>query len=260
MSEIINSSRFSKKSRPLASNPASQKASLARKAKTVDAKQKPPTSRGKTGKGELVAAKEITLSSIRELAWTGQHAPAIDLATQALSMPKIKPATQINLLDLRAESYIAIGKLDLAMQDAKAMMKIGRTSKVKGLQVQALNTLALVQMRTGDLKVAVKSATTAVKTKHSSPALRAESLFRLSEAQWRIQDNEPALKNAQQAIDLFQAAGDNSGAGRAYWSLGNAYYNLNRSEDLSRCASMGLELCQQAGDQYGIGNSITCCL
>ena len=33
----------------------------------------------------------------------------------------------MDLLDLRARSYIAIGKLDLAMKDAKAMRKIGRT-------------------------------------------------------------------------------------------------------------------------------------
>ena len=98
---------------------------------------------------------------VRQLAWTGQHAVAIDSATKALSTPKIKPADQMSLLDLRAESYIAIGKLDLAMKDAKAMRKMGTTATLK---TQALNRLALVQMRTGDLKAAVKNATMAVKT------------------------------------------------------------------------------------------------
>jgi len=80
-----------------------------------------------------------TISQVRELAWTGQHASAIDLATQTLSTPKLKPAKQMDLLDLRAESYIAQGKLDLASKDAKAMGKLAKNSAHKA---QALNRLA----------------------------------------------------------------------------------------------------------------------
>ncbi|MBL8103483.1 MAG: GAF domain-containing protein, partial [Anaerolineales bacterium] len=146
--------------------------------------------------GQPLSSSDQVIEQVRQLAWTGQHAAAIDSATQALSAPKIKPTHQMDLLDLRSESYIAIGKLDLAMKDAKAMGKIGRTSKVKGLKVQALNRLALVQMRTGDLKAALKSSNMAVKTKHNSAALRAESLFRLSEAQYLTRQKEATLENA----------------------------------------------------------------
>ena len=157
----------------------------------------------------------LTIETIRQLAWTGQHKLAIDSATQALSALKIKPAEQMSLLDLRAESYIALGNLDLAMKDAKAMMKIGSKLQVAGLKVQALNRLALVQMRTGDLKAAVKSATAAVKTvgarsprpgsrankgRDDLAPTRAESLFRLAEAQWRARQLEAALKTAQKTI------------------------------------------------------------
>ena len=80
-----------------------------------------------------------TISHVRELSWTGQHAKAIELATEALSTPKIKPAEQMNLLDLRAKSYIAQGKLDLAAKEREDDGE-GR-SNVKGqdLQAQALN-------------------------------------------------------------------------------------------------------------------------
>ncbi|MBL0345227.1 hypothetical protein [Candidatus Villigracilis affinis] len=197
-----------------------------------------------------------TIDHIRQLAWTGQHAAAIDSATQALAAPKtrMRPAEQMSLLDLRAESYIAIGKLDLAMKDAKAMMKMG--SKVAGLKVQALNRLALVQMRTGDLKAAVKTATAAVKTKHNNPALRAESLFRLAEAQLRTRQTEAAVETAQKAIALYQELGDDSGAGRAHWALALAYFNSNRADDSLRAAQTALELCQKAGDGYGMGNAL----
>src|SRR4030067_3641474 len=172
-----------------------------------------------------------SIARMRELAWTGQHAQAIDLSTQALSASKIKPAEQVDLLDLRAESYIAHGKLDLAAKDANAMMKLANAEKKTAFKAQALNRKALVQMRTGELQAAVKSASIAVGVKRTSPTLRATSLFHLSEAQFRAGQNEAAVETAQKAIPLFQIAGDNSGAGRAYWSLANAYSKLSRADD-----------------------------
>ncbi|MDO9302590.1 MAG: hypothetical protein Q7T89_14480, partial [Anaerolineales bacterium] len=209
----------------------------------------------KKNSDQLSVISDQTIARVRDLAWTGQHAQAIDLASQALSKAAGKSDWQSDLLDLRAESYLAIGKLDLASKDAQAMTKIGRTSKVKGLQAQALNRLALVQMRRGDLKAAVKSAKSAVSKSEFNSDLRAESLFRLSEAQHRTGEEEAAIETAQKAIALFQAIGDNSGAGRGYWLLALAYMRL-RAEDSRRAARTALELCNQAGDQYGIGNAL----
>ncbi|MBL8062028.1 MAG: GAF domain-containing protein [Anaerolineales bacterium] len=193
-----------------------------------------------------------SIARIRQLAWTGQHAAAIDSATGAFAAPKIKPAEQMSLLDLRAESYIALGKLDLAMKDAKAMKKLGTTA---ALNAQALNRLALVQMRTGDLKGAVKSASAALKLKHSSQEIRAISYFRLSEAQMRTQQTDASIKNAEQAVALYQSIGDLSGMGRSYWVLANNFFDLRKEEECRRYTQRSMELCQQAGDQYGIGNA-----
>ncbi|MFM8876373.1 MAG: hypothetical protein ACKOGC_09910 [Anaerolineae bacterium] len=169
------------------------------------------------------------IEHIRQLAWTGQHAAAIDSATQALENMEAgssrpvrgqgDPApTQMSLLDLRSESYIAQGNLDLAMQDAKAMMKLAKANQKSSIENRklnalALNRLALVQMRTGDLKGAIKSATAAVKTVGAgSPHPRkgrddlapthALAHFRLAEAQFRTQKNQAAIENGQKAIDL----------------------------------------------------------
>src|SRR5260221_632705 len=202
---------------------------------------------------QRLAIGNETIARVRELAWGGQHIPAIDLATQALSASKINPAEQMDLLDLRAESYMAQGKLDLAAKDAKAMGKLAKISAHKG---QALNRQAIIQMRTGGLKAAVKSANAAVKTKHSSSAVRAISFYRLSEAQFRTQQNEKAVTNAKKAIDLFLADEDISGAGRAYWALANGYDQMRRMDECSRAAQTALELCTQVGDQYGIGNAL----
>ena len=218
----------------------------------------------------------------RLLAWTGQHAQAIELVTEELSKSDWSRSTpkwgqsdsrkadyQSALLDLRAESYIAQGRLDLAAKDAKAMMKLAKVSRVanptyKGksgyqpdLHAKALNRKALVQMRMGDLKTAVNTATNALKTAQQTrkKPLIALSLFRLSEAQFRTQQNEEAIENAKRAIDLFQSIEDISGAGRAYWALANGYEQSGHIEDARRAGQTTLDLCKRAGDQYGIGNA-----
>ncbi|MFN8400321.1 MAG: GAF domain-containing protein [Anaerolineales bacterium] len=225
-----------------------------------------------------------TLEHIRQLAWTGQHAAAIDSATQALaalgdvgarhSTRRVSPrpvhgtrprkgqgdpAPTMDLLDLRAESYIALGNLDLAMKDAKAMMKLGTTAALK---VQALNRLALVQMRTGDLNGAIKSATAAVKTitNRKSQIVNRQSLalayFRLAEAQFRTQKNEDSIENGKKAVELYLALGDLSGAGRTYWAMANAYEQNRQIENFQEAIQKAFEYCQQAGDGYGIGNAL----
>ena len=223
------------------------------------------------------------IEHIRQLAWTGQHAAAIDSATQALENMEAgssrpvrgqgDPApTQMSLLDLRSESYIAQGNLDLAMQDAKAMMKLAKANQKSSIENRklnalALNRLALVQMRTGGLKGAIKSATAAVKTVGAgSPHPRkgrddlapthALAHFRLAEAQFRTQKNQAAIENGQKAIDLYLSLGDLSGAGRAYWAVANAYDLSRQVEKFEEAILKSLEYCQQAGDNYGMGNAL----
>jgi hypothetical protein len=67
----------------------------------------------------------------------GQHAQAIELASQALSASKIKPAEQMDLLDLRVESYIAQANFDLAEKDAKAMVKLAKTASAQSASIES---------------------------------------------------------------------------------------------------------------------------
>ena len=108
-----------------------------------------------------------TVLHLRELAWTGQHAQVIDLATQELAMlgkgGSRTASLQMDLLDLRAESNIAQGKFDLAAKDAAAMVKFANAPfKVEltsdrrraldgrsGGRTQNLHECAEVRRRTG---------------------------------------------------------------------------------------------------------------
>ena len=82
---------------------------------------------------------------VRDLLWARQHAGAIDLATQGLSRsdrqsdprqsePR-KAEYQSGRLDLRAESYMAIGKLALgARETMMGLAKLSRAGQCNGGQ------------------------------------------------------------------------------------------------------------------------------
>lgn len=53
------------------------------------------------------------------LARTGQHAQAIDLSTQALNAPKLKLATQMDLLDLATQDADRMVRPAKAAQQAR---------------------------------------------------------------------------------------------------------------------------------------------
>jgi signal transduction histidine kinase/CheY-like chemotaxis protein/tetratricopeptide (TPR) repeat protein len=201
------------------------------------------------------ASAAYAIATARDLAWTGQHGQAIERCTQALDSAALSSTDRMTLLDLRAESHIAQGNLDLAAAGAAAMMELAEAERKTALRAQALNRKALVQMRQGDLKGAVRIAAEAVGLKHASPTLRAESLFRLGEAQFRSGQSETGLQTAHVALPHFQALDDASGCGRVHWLIAMAFHRLGRAEESRRAAQTALELCQQAGDQYGIGNA-----
>ncbi len=200
---------------------------------------------------------------VRELAWVGRHAQAIEVASQALAGKAIKLHIRIDLLDLRAESYNALGKLELAARDANAMVRLvdaeEKLSPVRkhGLKAQALNRKALVQMRQGQLHAALKTAKSALNNAQrcGQDSLIADSLFRVGEAQFRSGQNEAAIESAQKAIPIYQQMGDDSGAGRAYWTMASANNLLGRAEEYIKAVQTALDLCLSTSDQYGIGNA-----
>ncbi len=135
------------------------------------------------------------------------------------------------------------------------LAKANQSAKAAELQAQALNCKALVQMRRG-IKAAVKSAAAAVRTKHTSQSILALSYYRLSEAQFRTVQFDRAVENAKNR-DLYLSIGDLSGAGRSSWALSNSIDQQAHLEKSRRAGQTALELCRQAGDQYGRGNALS---
>src|SRR5205823_7493707 len=108
-----------------------------------------------------------------------------------------------------------------------------------------LSRKAIVQMRQGELKSALKTAIAATKAARESrrKPLLAASLLNLGEVQSRSGSYEAGAKTAQQAVALFEAAGDLSGVGRAHWVAAMAWYQLGRNKESRAAAQRALELC-----------------
>ena len=127
------------------------------------------------------------LAAARDLAWVGQHEQAIALCTQLLGASPLAPAQRIDLLDLRAESFVAQGRFADAAGDAAAMLVLARAQKHPTLQIQALNRQATTLMRQGQLNpalgVAAKAVELAQRTRHAP--LLAQGLLHLGEIQIR---------------------------------------------------------------------------
>ncbi len=198
-----------------------------------------------------------TSQEIADLAWAGQHAKAIELASTALN-GKHDTAHRLDLLDLRAESYIALGDLERAASDAVTMCALAGSRKSAALMAQAMNRQALVQMRSGEHKAALATATTAVRNAKQSKEKRliAMSLFRLAEAQFRAKPTEQVVKCATEAAAIFKALGDSSGQGRALWVVSMARGRQGRAAEGNQAAAEALALCRSCGDLYGAGNAL----
>ena len=213
-------------------------------------------------KQKAVELRSGMFSAIRELAWTGQHVKAVEeCATALLTFNGGKPlpaAAQMELLDLRAESYIALGKLDLAARDAETMTKLANADGSTASKARALSRRTMVEMRQGALKSALESATAAEKAARQSrqKSLHALTLLRLAEARNRSGDHRSGVEAGRWAIRLFEDVRDLSGSGRAYWVLAYASKGLGRTKESQTAGLKALELCTRAGDRYGVGNAL----
>jgi tetratricopeptide (TPR) repeat protein len=223
----------------------------------------PESNKKKTSRGERsvqpgARRTATTTERVGDLAWAGQHAQAIELATAALAAPGLSAGARLDLLDLRGESFIAQGDLDRAAADADAMQAIANRARTAACTAQAQNRVALVQIRKGEWEAAAATAAAALKAARRSRRgqLEAMSLFRLSEAQFRHGQDERALHNAAQAARLYQELGQPAGQGRALWAIAAARGDLDRVAEANQAADEALVLCRGCGDLFGVGNAL----
>ena len=221
--------------------------------------QKKRTPRARRAMPSRAAGTAPASERVSDLSRAGQHAHAIELATSALAAAGPGIAARIDLLDLRAESFIALGDLMRARADADAMVELADSASNAAFKAQARNRLAFVQTRRGDIKGALATANAALKAARQSKQtlLEAESLYRLAESQFRTRvEYESSARNATRAATLFHGRRRTADEGRALNILAAARNGQSRAAESVQAATAALALCRQAGDLYGSGNAL----
>jgi len=219
--------------------------------------QRMPTPSTKPRTQRRPSAARAVVAEVAQLAWVGRHALAIERATAALAT-RVTMADRLDLLDLRAESRIAVGDTALAAADAQVMLDAAKRSRNPAFTAQALNRRAYVQIRSGESRAAIATAEEARKAARAARRrdLEAMSLLRLGEAQFRVRINEPATKSALLAARTWNSLGQPVYEGRALWALAAARSGQGRVAEADRAARQALDLARRCGDLYGMGNAL----
>ncbi|HVE51478.1 MAG TPA: GAF domain-containing protein, partial [Casimicrobiaceae bacterium] len=201
------------------------------------------------------APATTVVPQVRELAWAGQHARAIELATQAFA--DAAPGERIDLLDLRCESYLAQGEIDRAREDAATLVELATRTGDPARIAQAGNRAAIVQIRGGESKAAIATAEAALiaARKARDRILEATSQLRLAEACVRVRDHARSIAGSRASARLFRTLRRPVGENRALWALSAALSSLGRIDAARRAGREALDIARKCGDLYGIGNA-----
>jgi tetratricopeptide (TPR) repeat protein len=198
------------------------------------------------------------IANARDLARAGQHAQAVDIVSKALPHVKSDADASLALLEMRAESLTALGEVDRALTDAKAMLAIAEWSAQPNLQAQALNCLSRVQLSSGGIVAAVTTAGQALQAARRSRTkpLIATCLLNLACAQTRMRQSTSGVENASIAARHFAALGDEMRRGRALWVIACAQDDLGHKKDSERAADEALAIARRCGDAWGEASAL----
>src|SRR5262245_51510124 len=108
------------------------------------------------------------IQTVGDLAWAGRHEEAVAAATAALQRKSLAADERMTLLDLRSESFFALGALKRAAAEAQAMKALARAEGDEALLARALCRESFVQTRRGDPRAGVVSATSALRAAERS--------------------------------------------------------------------------------------------
>ena len=199
-----------------------------------------------------------TVSSARDLAWSGRHAAALALCEEALAVPTLPPPSRLALLELCVHSYLARGQFGQAAQAAATMAEVANTQRADTSQVHALCCQALVMIRStryGNMQQVAESAL-ALAAKTADPALLGLSLVTLGEVRLRLSDADAALDHARRAATMFERSGDLVSLGHALWLI--AFAQSRRANDAAsrQAAERAAELARASGDLLGLGHAL----
>jgi signal transduction histidine kinase/DNA-binding response OmpR family regulator/tetratricopeptide (TPR) repeat protein len=202
--------------------------------------------------------RESAAATAGDLAWFGRHDAAIACCGEAMADPDLAPGARFDLLDQQLESRLFIGPFDVAMAEADALVALAAELGDAAHRARALIRRAAVLLRLGRHAEALRVAQDAAQAAAPpvAPAVRADALRTLAEAELRSAQLERALATARRAARVSGAGGDRVGTGRAFWLIAFAHSRLAQDAASRRAARRAVELARESGDALGLGNAL----
>ena len=156
------------------------------------------------------------IEQVHSLAWVGKHQQAIGLASQALGNTKLPISLRMDLLNLRVDSYLVLGRIEEAHRDAKTMKKLAnqsRTSMAENFHkfsAMAYDNQSQCYLLYGDFKKTYVLLQKALKHAERSRQkdLICSSLIRLANVAGLIGENDLTISLSQKGLALAKEIGD----------------------------------------------------
>ena len=202
----------------------------------------------------------MSTQQIADLAWAGQHEQAIAAATAALQAQDARGRRAHDAArPARRELHRRRRPRSSPSADAQAMKALAKREGDAALQARALCRESFVQMRQGEMRAAVASATAALKAAREEPPAGARSAEPLGACRTR---------RALRRVDLDAAAAQcrargrrcsrrwATPPGRAARCMCRAAHPLSSGSERDRAreaAAAALALARRCGDLFGRG-------
>ena len=193
----------------------------------------------------------MALSEIVALTRTGRHVQARERASALLTSDALDAATEVELLDLRAESSMALADMAAALADAGAMKRIADCAGNDALRSRALARAAVLARQSSDSAGGRRLASAALKAarKDGDPTLEAAALQYLAESQVEGRDGASrALELTMDCIRIARRLGDESREARALCTRAGAFSRLDRTDEADSASAQALILARRSGD------------
>ena len=201
----------------------------------------------------------VEAQTVADLVDAGQIEQAIAAATAALGGGALEPDVRMALLELRCDCHLMRLKLAEAMADAQAMDALARRHPTPLLQAQAALSMSLAQERQGQYPQALRSAQRAERAARRSaqPLLMGRALERLSGVHGTAgADPAGALKQAQQALAIFESLGDLRWQSRAWQRQFDVLSTFGRTAEADQASERALLLARQIHSRRDEGNAL----
>jgi GAF domain-containing protein len=181
----------------------------------------------------------------------GKHEEAVQVISQALELPAIKPPDRKDLLFLRAHSYYMQGELQHSETDLRAALDLAEADGDYRGQVIALHRLTEISCVSGRQSEAEKLADQALSlVVRTSDAWVAGKSHNVKSLQYYFSGNmQAALEEDQLALEIFIRLGDRRGEIESLRGIATAMSQLTGLEASLEYIQRGLAIAREIHDR-----------